>query len=126
MTDSMAVSERQGFLAALFYRNYRYLWFSTLGVTVPMSMEVVVIGWLVLELTNSPALVGLAAACLYVGMLLAPFLGALADRFDRRRILIVGRLASSAYVLTFAVLYYTSLLEVWHIFVLLLSGELLS
>ncbi|MBA7716067.1 Enterobactin exporter EntS [subsurface metagenome] len=53
---------------------------------------------------------------------LGPFLGVLADRYDRRRILMITRVASGACALALAALYYTSLLEVWHIFVLVLCG----
>ena len=122
MTAEPARTESQGFLSALAYPAYRYLWISTIGNTIVMSMEMVAIGWLVLELTNSPFLVGLAAACRSAGMVLSPFLGALADRFNRRNILVLERGASISYVLLLAVLYYTSLIQPWHIFVLVLIG----
>ena len=58
--------------------------------SVGMMGEVVVLGWLSLELTNSPFLVGVAMSMralplFFVG---APA-GALADRFSRRRLLMV-------------------------------------
>lgn len=123
MTDSTAVSQKQGFLAAFRYRNYRFLWGSGLAFATGISMEMVVIGWLVLELTDSPILVGLVGASRYAGMGLGPLFGALADRFDRRRILILSRAAASIYALALAVLYYSSLLEVWHIFALVLFAS---
>ena len=58
--------------------------------SVGMMGEVVVLGWLSLELTNSPFLVGVA-----MGMRALPLFfvgapaGALADRFSRRRLLMV-------------------------------------
>ena len=122
MVDSEAVPEPRGFLAAFRYSNYRYLWGSVLGVATAVSMELVVMGWLVLELTDSPSLVGLVAACRFAGMGLGPFIGAIVDRFDRRRILIVMRVIGIIYTLTLAVLYYTLLLEVWHIFILAICG----
>lgn len=125
MTDSTAVSQKQDFLAAFRYHNYRYLWGSGLAMTTAVSMELLVIGWLVLEMTDSPAMVGLVAACRFVGMGLGPFFGVLADRFDRRRILIITRAGSSIYALALVALYYTSLLEVWHIFLLVLLGGLI-
>jgi len=122
MPDSTVVTERQGFLAAFRYRNYCYLWGSGLGVATAISMELVVMGWLVLELTDSPALVGLVAACRFAGTALAPFFGALADRFDRRRILIVARTAGIIYTLALAALCYYELLEVWHIIIVALCA----
>lgn len=125
MADSMPLDERRGPLAAFGYHNYRYLWISGLGVAIAFWMELVVIGWLVLELTGSPTLVGLVGACRYSGMALGPLFGALADRFDRRRIIIASRAMAIVYVLALAVLYYTSLLEVWHIFVLVIFGSIM-
>jgi MFS family permease len=124
--DAKAASTRHGLLAAFHYPNYRYLWGSGLVVFVVYSIYTLVIGWLVLELTNSPSLVGLVAACRFLGTGLGPFFGTLADRFDRRRILIVTRVIASAFALTFVALYYTSLLEVWHIFVLALFGGIVG
>ena len=96
-------SSRQGFFAALHYPNFRYFWFSRLGGTLAMWMEMVVVSWLVLEMTNSPALVGSVVGCVYVGMVLGPFFGSLADRFNRRRLLIIARIARVAYTLTLSV-----------------------
>ena len=124
MSNSAIPTKRQGFLSALSYPNYRHLWISTLGTTASMSMEMVVFPWIILEITNSPFLVGLVAACRYIGMGLGPFLGALADRFDRRRLLMIARASNSGFSLILVILYYTSLLEVWHIFVLALGTGL--
>jgi len=122
MVDSEAAPEPRGFLAAFRYSNYRYLWGSALGVSTAVSMELVVMGWLVLKLTDSPSLVGLVAACRFVGMLLGPFFGTILDRFDQRRILLTIRATGVIYTITLAALYYTSLLEVWHVFILAICG----
>jgi len=114
--------EKRGFLAALRYRNYRFLWSSVLGMTAAASVEMVVIGWLVLEITDSPSMVGLVAACRFVGMVLGPYFGALADRFDRRRLLIALRAGGAVYTLVLVALYSVSLLDVWYIVVLSFIG----
>ncbi|RMF94054.1 MAG: MFS transporter, partial [Nitrospinota bacterium] len=49
-------------LQALRIRNFRYLWLSHDLSFFIQRMEVLVLGWLVLELTNSPFLVGLIGA----------------------------------------------------------------
>ena len=73
-----------------------------------MMGEVVVLGWLTLELTNSPLLVGAA-----MGMRMLPLFfagvpaGALADRFSRRRLLMLtgaGQALTSASLGVLAVL----------------------
>ena len=123
MTDSVPVIEQRGSLSAFHYPSFRYLWGSNLGATIAAWIEVVVIGWLVLELTNSPALVGLAGACRVAGTGLGPFFGAIADRFNRKRILLIVRGAGMGYPLILALLYYSSLLQVWQIFILVFYGS---
>ncbi|HEX9454225.1 MAG TPA: MFS transporter, partial [Candidatus Binatia bacterium] len=46
-------------LSALRHRNYRYYWFGQLVSVLAQNMEYVAQSWLVLELTNSPLLLGL-------------------------------------------------------------------
>src|SRR2546428_13923253 len=69
--------------------DFRRLAASILGNSIGMMGESVVLGWLTLELTNSPFLVG---AALGVRMLPLFFVGVpagvLADRLPRRRVLI--------------------------------------
>ena len=70
------------------YRDYRLLWIATVFQSVGMGMEHVALGWLVLELTDSPFMVGVASAAR-----MAPFFflgivsGAVADRVERRMFL---------------------------------------
>lgn len=94
--------ERPGFLPAWRYRDYRFLWGYTLGIYIGHWVEAVVVSWLVLELTNSPFLVGLVGACRFIAMFLGPFSGTISDRYDRRRILIFVQLALAAAILATA------------------------
>src|SRR5262245_65176721 len=76
-------------LSLLRLRNFRCLGAGMLLNSVGMMGETVVLGWLTLELTNSPLLDGLA-----MGMRALPLFfvgvpaGALADRFPRHRLLV--------------------------------------
>jgi len=82
-------------------------------------------GWLVLLLTNSPALLGLAGAVTGLPTLfLAPFAGVVADRVDRRRLLIVTNSSGALIGLTLAILTTTGVVEYWHILVLAFLGGL--
>ena len=75
---------------ALRFRDFRFLWISSVFNAVGFQGEQVVLGWLVLELTDSPMLVGTALA-----LRMAPFLliglpaGAIADRVNRRDFLFI-------------------------------------
>ena len=46
-------------LSALKHRNYRLYWFGQLASVLAQNMEAVAQSWLVLELTNSPLMLGL-------------------------------------------------------------------
>ena len=88
-------------LAALLrLRDLRCLAAGTLFNSVGMMGELVVLGWLALELTNSPFLVGAALGC---RMLPLAFVGVpagvLADRVARPRLLLItgaGQAATAA------------------------------
>ena len=68
-------------------------------------MQTVALGVLVFTRTDKPAWAGLAAGAAFVPIgLLAPVGGALADRLDRRKWLIVTTLAETAFAATLAVL----------------------
>lgn len=63
-------------------------------------IEVVVLGWLVLELTDSPFLVALAGALRWMPLLaFGPVTGLLADRIDRKTLVQAGQVGSIAVTL---------------------------
>jgi len=96
--------------------------------TVGAFMQATAQGWLVLVLTNSPALLGLAGAAAGAPtLLIAVFAGVLADRLDRRRLLVATNLASAACAATLAVLTTTGTVEFWHVVALaFLAGVALT
>jgi MFS family permease len=77
------------------HRNYR-LWFTGQMVSVGGTwMQDTALPWLVLERTGSPVQVGLLLFCRYVPFtLFALFAGAVADRVDNRRFLMVNQAAA--------------------------------
>src|SRR5947209_6715773 len=91
--DERGQSEGQGHrhaLTSLRHRDFRYIWVGQLVSTIGDQMQNVAIAWHLFILTNSTLRVGL------VGLFgLMPFLvlslagGAVADRFDRRRVLMI-------------------------------------
>jgi len=88
-------------------------------ITVGGFMQATAQGWLVLELTNSPALLGLAGAVAGAPILFLTIVaGVLADRLDRRRILIATNGASALFAFTLASLTSLGLVAYWHVLVL--------
>ncbi len=76
-------------------------------------------GWLVLELTNSPAALGVVSGLQILPvLLLSPMAGVAADRFDRRRLLASTQLTSAALALVLAILVTTGLVQFWQVAVL--------
>jgi MFS family permease len=105
------------------YRNYRlYLGGQTVSI-VGTWMQDTTLPWLMLQLTQSPTQVGLLVFCRYIPFfLLGLFSGALADRFDNRRLLMWSQAGQLVTTSALAVLAFTTTTP-WPYFVLAtLSG----
>ena len=88
-------------------RNFALIWSAALVSNLGSWMQTVALGVLVFSRTGSagPAWAGLVAAAAFVPIgLLAPVGGALADRLDRRRWLILTTLAETLFAAVLAVL----------------------
>src|SRR5207237_1216176 len=71
--------------SALRYRNYRFYWLGQFPSVLAQNMQHVALAWLVLQLTNSPALLGITGLMQTIPNIALSFLGgALADRMDRK------------------------------------------
>ncbi len=95
------------------------------------SVEHVISYWIIFEKFHSPALGGFAVISHWLPFLLFSFYaGALADRFDPRRIIQIGMGLFMLVSLGWGVLFLTDTLEMWHAVVLLvihgLAGVLWS
>jgi predicted MFS family arabinose efflux permease len=101
---------------AFHYRDFRLLWFGACTSSIGTWMQEIAQNWLVLEITKSPFLLGLDA---FLGdipiFLFSLFGGVLADRMDRRHVLIGSQLVQMMSALTLAVLIATGKIQVWHI-----------
>ena len=103
--------------SSLRHRNYRYLWIGNLFNNGANWLQQLTVGWLVWDLSGSPLLVGMvggfrAAPFLLIG----PWSGVLADRFDRRKLVFFSQslLAGSAF--SFALLVASGQVQTWHAF----------
>ena len=109
----------RGPLRAFAYPQFRLLWGASLLSIVSFFMLLIARGWLVLNMTDSPFLVTAVNAVPMIPLaLVAPFGGVVADRVNRRLILIVGESANLLIVAALALLVITDLVEVWHVFLL--------
>ncbi|MBI2166122.1 MAG: MFS transporter [Chloroflexi bacterium] len=103
---------------------FRNLWVASLAVMISMWMEATVLGWLMLELTNSPLQVALVGFYRSVSLpLLGAFSGLLADRANRKHLLIGARFGAVVTSSVLLVLIATGLIRPWSMaLLLLLSG----
>jgi len=111
---------------AMRYRNYRLYWLGQLSSVLAQGMELVAQGWLILQLTDSPfmlGLTGLAHAIPTIALTLVG--GVIADRTDRRRIMILAQGTTACVFFGLATLIVTGLVQVWHVMLFaFLSGSL--
>jgi MFS family permease len=103
-------------------RNYR-LFFAGQGLSlIGTMMQRIAVNWLVYRMTGSAFWLGLVNFCgQFPGFLAAPFAGVVADRVDRRRLLIVTQAASMIQALILAALTLTGVVHVWHVLALSLA-----
>ncbi|MFC8435822.1 MFS transporter [Streptomyces sp. NPDC057253] len=113
---------------SLSVRNFRLFFTGQLVSVIGTWMMVVNQDWLVLSLTDDSATVlGVVTALQFAPMLfLSLHGGRLADRHDKRLILLVANLASAALSLVLAPLVFTGAVRVWHICVLALCLGVVS
>jgi MFS family permease len=106
---------------ALAYPTFRQFLAGAMIGSIGAFMQGTAQGWLVLDLTNSPAALGVVSALQVLPVLfLSPLAGVAADRFDRRRLLATTQLSSAVIALTLAVLATTGLVQFWQVAVLAL------
>ena len=86
--------------------SYRRLWVSGLCVNVARWMDLVMVGWLALQLTGSPFMVGLAAFVRAAPLMaVGPFAGIVADRVARGRVLLAAQAIGLATALALAAIF---------------------
>jgi MFS family permease len=107
--------------AALTYRDFRVLWFGAFTSTIGTWMQKVAQNWLVLTMTGSASafFLGLDTFLGEVPILLFTLIGGVvADRHDRRRLLITSQYVQMAAAFTLAALVYWDAVRIWHVLTL--------
>jgi len=95
-------------LAAFHYRDFRVLWFGAFTSTVGNWMQQVAQAWLIFELTHSSFYLGLDYFFGQLPILLLTLIGGVvADRYDRRHVLLGSQLVqmTTAFTLTALILF---------------------
>ena len=111
-----------GFLGPLAVPDYRLLLSSNTLWWQALYMEMLVLGWLVLELTDSPGMVGLIGFCRSIPVLfVGGFGGVLSDRIGRRSLIIGAQAVTLSMYVAVALLLATGLLTLWHLVIFALA-----
>src|SRR6187200_255906 len=107
--------------AALTYRDFRVLWFGAFTSTIGTWMQKVAQSWLVLTITGSSSafFLGLDSFLGELPILLLTLVGGVvADRYDRKRLLLSSQYIQMAAAFTLAALVYWDVVRIWHVLTL--------
>ena len=108
---------RQRWFESLVGRDFRLLLSSNLLNYLCNGMEIVVLGWLILDMTDSVWNVTLGAFLRFSPVLpMSIVAGTLADRFDRRKLLLLNQVGSIATTGAMALLLLAGSIELWQIY----------
>lgn len=102
--------------SSLRYRNFRLLWATTVLVAGGNWVQQVTLSWLAYDVTGSPLKVAIVLGLRTLPMLMSPMAGVLADRFDRRKLLLLDQTLLAFLALGFSILILSGNLLEWHMY----------
>lgn len=105
--------------SALRFHNYRLYFFSQVVSFSGTWMQTIAQSWLVLELTGSGTALGTVMAIQFLPtLLLAPVGGMIADRVDKRRLIMATQAVAGLLALLLGVVTLTGAVELWMVYVI--------
>ena len=106
-------------LAPLRIRNLRVYLGGQVVSLVGIWMQQTAQAWVVWELTRSGTALGIASMLAFLPLLvLGPWMGVFADRWDRRKVLLTTQTLAMVLAFVFAALVQLNVIALWHVFVL--------
>lgn len=120
MSADGRLGPRGTFMPPLRSNRWVMLWFLANGVSqIGNRVYTLAIPWLVMSMTGSAWYMNAVwAAEMLPFVLVGPFMGALVDRLDRRKVMLVSELAQACLVGLIPLLSFLGHLQVWHLFVI--------
>ena len=107
--------------------QFRLLWFSAIFSSMARMMYFMVHGWLALVISDSPFWVGATMGAHGVGIMAFSGLGGvLADRIERRKLILISEATSGAATFVLAALIFSGHVQLWHLLVLALLTGMMS
>jgi len=102
---------------ALRHREYRLLWYGQVFASMGTWMDQVTRGWLIYELTNSALQLGMVRGIQALPILfLSPIAGSAADRFSRKKQIVLSQIVDGCMYAALTVLIFTRSIEPWHVY----------
>ncbi len=99
------------------HSNYRLYFFGQLVSVTGTWMGQLAQAWLVLTLTDSAFLLGLVPVAQFVPtVMLSLYGGLIADRFPKRRIMMITQFCSAMLQIVLALLVFTDFVQLWHVY----------
>ena len=113
-----ALARRFEFLIVLRRRDYRRYWLGLVASVTSQQALLTAQGWLVYDITGEEVALGLVAAAQAIPAIVFNLVaGALADRLDPRRLILLGEGFAAIVIVVLATLVLVERIEVWHILV---------
>ncbi|MBI4200684.1 MAG: MFS transporter [Chloroflexi bacterium] len=114
-------------LHSLAYRNYSLLVIGQVSNSLAQWMDLVARPILVIAMTGSAVQLGLVTVLRGLpSMLLGPVAGLLADRVDRRLLMLIAKISSLTVNAAFAALILSGELQMWHVYVTAIVKSMLA
>ena len=120
MADPSSAAGRPVAFAALRHASFRAYFLTSAAAMMADNIEHVISYWVMFQKFHSPALAGFAVLSHWLPFLLfSVYFGALADRYDCRRIIQLALVLFMGVSLGWGLLFLTDTIQVWHAAVLL-------
>lgn len=121
---SVAIANLPVWARSFAFADFRLLWLNVLLQSAAQGMHWVAVGWLVFDVSDSEFLVGASAALSMAPFFfLGPVAGAVADRADRRRLILAITLAAAVAALSMAAILFAGVAGIgWILALAALAG----
>lgn len=104
---------------ALKSRNFRIFWFGQLISLIGNWMQTIALPWLAYSITKSPFLLGVVGALQFTPTLLfSLFIGAVIDRFEKRKVILAAQSLMAVIALVLSALVLSGYISYWHILII--------
>jgi MFS family permease len=102
----------------LHYREFRLLWLGHSFASMAFWMDQVSRGWLIYELTDSALQLGMIRGVQAIPtLLLSPVAGSAADRFSRKKQILIAQIVDGLMFAALTMLIFTGAIRPWHVYV---------